>query len=81
MYIISKHIVVAVGTVKNAFKLVMQLVSQRRSLSWVSRGKCENVNAQAERSTFSSRYPFEIAENTLFNNDFLKQVEGLLRGK
>jgi hypothetical protein len=42
MYIISEHIV-AVVTVKNAFKLVTQLVSQRRSLSWVSCGKCENV--------------------------------------
>ena len=41
-YTINEHNI-AMRTVKNAFKLVAQLVSQRRSLSWVSRCKCENV--------------------------------------
>ena len=40
--IISEH-AVAMGTVKNAFKLVTQLVDQRRSLSWLSHCKREKV--------------------------------------
>ena len=55
MYIISEHIV-AVGTVKNAFKLVTQLVSQRRSLSWVSRGECENVTLVNELKVVFCRF-------------------------
>ena len=42
--IISEH-AVAMGTVKNAFKLVTQLVDQRRSLSWLSHCKREKVVA------------------------------------
>ena len=40
--IISEH-AVAMGTVKDAFKLVTQLVDQRRSLSWLSHCKREKV--------------------------------------
>ena len=40
--IISEH-AVAMGTVKHAFKLVTQLVDQRRSLSWLSHCKREKV--------------------------------------
>ena len=43
--IISEH-AVAMGTVKNAFKLVTQLVDQRRSLSWLSHCKREKVYVQ-----------------------------------
>ena len=42
--IISEH-AVAMGTIKNAFKLVTQLVDQRRSLSWLSHCKREKVIA------------------------------------
>ena len=40
--IISEYMV-AVRTVRNAFKLVTQLVDQRRSLSWLSHCKREKV--------------------------------------
>ena len=46
--IISEH-AVAMGTVKNAFKLVTQLVDQRRSLSWLSHCKREKVPASCGR--------------------------------
>ena len=46
--IISEH-AVAMGTVKNAFKLVTQLVDQRRSLSWLSHCKREKVYDFAKR--------------------------------
>ena len=42
--IISEH-AVAMGTVKNAFKLVTQLVDQRRSLSWLSHCKRKKVRS------------------------------------
>ena len=45
--IISEH-AVAMGTVKNAFQLVTQLVDQRRSLSWLSRCKREKVSCAPE---------------------------------
>ena len=44
--IISEH-AVAMGTVKNSFKLVTQLVDQRRSLSWLSHCKREKVMGNA----------------------------------
>ena len=52
--IISEH-AVAMGTVKNAFKLVTQLVDQRRSLSWLSHCKREKVVPLLETLTASSQ--------------------------